>query len=423
MTSSKKNNSIFKSLVCICLLYVSFISCDNESIETSTPEDTNQTTPLAICENGFAGIYPCKGYDLMSNIPLSTFGATAGNDSWGWTDPTNQKEYAIMATNTNTVFVDISNPVNPIYLGNLPSATIASPWRDVKVYNNHAFIVADNVNGEDSHGMQVFDLKRLRNVTNPPETFTADTRFTGVGRAHNIVINETSGYAYVVGGNRNNTFSGGPEFINIQNPKSPIGAGGFSDGGYSHDAQVVTYNGPDLDYIGQEILIGSNENEIVIANVTNKTNPAIISTISYNNVGYTHQGWFTENMSHFILGDELDETRFGSNTRTLVFDFTDLDNPNLSSTYFGQTAAIDHNGYVKGNTYYLANYRAGMRVLDITNIAASTNSMTEIGFFDTYPDNNNANFNGVWNVYPYFESGNIVISDIERGLFIVKKNN
>lgn len=423
MTASKKNNSIFKYLTCIGLLYGFFISCDNESIGATTPEDTNQTTPLAICENGFAGIYPCNGYDLMSNIPLSTFGATAGNDSWGWTDPINQKEYAIMATNTNTVFVDISNASNPIYLGNLPSATITSPWRDVKVYNNHAFIVADNVTGEDSHGMQVFDLTRLRDVTNPPETFTADTRFTGIGRAHNIVINETSGYAYVVGGNRNNSFSGGPEFINIKNPKSPIATGGLSDGGYSHDAQVVTYNGPDLDYIGQEILVGSNENEIVIANVTNKTNPVIISTISYNNVGYTHQGWFTENMSHFILGDELDETRFGSNTRTLVFDFTDLDNPNLSSTYFGQTAAIDHNGYVKGNTYYLANYRAGMRVLDISNIAASTNSMTEIGFFDTYPDNNNANFNGVWNVYPYFESGNIVISDIERGLFIVKKNN
>lgn len=418
-----KNNN-FKFLIAICLLCLPFVSCDNkESIDIENPDDNVKTTPLAICENGFADIYPCNGYDLMSNIPLSTFGATAGNDSWGWTDTTSGKEYAIMATNTNTVFVDISDPINPIYLGNLPTATIVSPWRDVKVYNNHAFIVADNAAGEDSHGMQVFDLTRLRNVANPPEVFTTDARFTGIGSAHNIVINETSGYAYIVGGNRNNAFSGGPEFINIQNPKSPVKAGGLKEGGYSHDAQVVTYNGPDSNYIGKEILIGSNEDEIVIADVTNKMNPTIIATISYNNVGYTHQGWFTENMTHFILGDELDETRFGNNTRTLIFDVTDLDNPSLSSTYFGPTLAIDHNGYVKNNRYYLANYRAGMRVLDITNIAATTNSMTEVGFFDTYPANNNANFNGVWNVYPYFESGNIVISDIERGLFIVKKSN
>jgi hypothetical protein len=48
------------------------------------------------CENGMANGYPCNGYDLLLNIPLGTFLATDGNDSWGWTDPTNNKEYAIM---------------------------------------------------------------------------------------------------------------------------------------------------------------------------------------------------------------------------------------------------------------------------------------------------------------------------------------
>mgnify|MGYP000153283474 FL=1 len=160
-----------------------------------------------------------------------------------------------------------------------------------------------------------------------------------------------------------------------------------------------------------------------ILDVSDKANPQFIANISYSNSGYTHQGWFTENQQHFILGDELDEQFFGNNTKTLVFDFSDLDNPTLSSTYFGPTLAIDHNGYVKGNTYYLANYRAGLRVLDITNIAASSNAMPEVGYFDTFPSSDSANFNGVWNVYPYFESGNIVISDIEGGLFIVRKSD
>jgi choice-of-anchor B domain-containing protein len=184
---------------------------------------------------------------------------------------------------------------------------------------------------------------------------------------------------------------------------------------------VVTYNGPDTDYTGKEILIGSNENEIVIADITDKANPIQISTISYNNVGYTHQGWFTEDLKYFILGDELDEQNFGGNTRAIAFDFTDLDNPVFKMDYFGPTTAIDHNGYIVGNTYYQANYSAGMRAIDISNI--ENNIMTETGFFDTHPEDDNANFNGVWNVYPFFTSGNIIISDRSRGLFIVKKNN
>ncbi len=399
---------------------------DNDGIGNLCDDDyVDPNTPLAVCENGFADIYPCNDYDLMANIPLNVFGASDGNDCWGWTDTTTGKEYALMATSHNTAFVDITKPNQPIYLGNLPTATTSSPWRDVKVYKDHAFIVADCSFGDptcnDDHGMQVFDLTRLRNVANPPETFTADTHFTEFGKAHNIVINEESGYAYIVGANRNSTFLGGPIFINIQDPKNPISEGGFKEGGYSHDAQVVTYNGPDTDYTGKEILIGSNENEVVIADVTDKSNPVIISTISYNNVWYAHQGWFSQDMKYFILGDELDEFRVGGNTRTVIFDFTDLDNPAFHFDYFGSSAAIDHNGYVKDNIYYFASYRAGVRMLDISQI--SNSSFTEVGFFDTYPTNNSTEFNGAWNVYPYFASGNIIISDIERGLFIIRKSD
>jgi choice-of-anchor B domain-containing protein len=369
------------------------------------------------CENGVADGYPCNDYDLLLNMPLSTFSASAGNDSWGWTDPTNNKEYAIMGLNTGTAFIDITDTDNPIYLGSLPTATENSSWRDIKVYDNHAFIVSEASN----HGMQVFDLTKLRNVPITPIEFTADKNFTEFGSAHNIIINETSGYAYIVGASRNSTYGGGPIFINIQNPINPVIEGGFSAGGYSHDAQVISYNGPDTDYTGKEILIGSNENEVVLADVTDKTNPTIISKISYSNVGYAHQGWFTEDLTYFILGDELDEQNFGNKTRTIIFNFTDLDNPVYHFDYFGATTAIDHNGYVKNNIYYQANYTAGVRMIDVSN--TSNKVFTEIGFFDTYPNNDGANFNGVWNVYPYFPSGNILISDIDRGLFVIKKSN
>ncbi|MEW7289812.1 choice-of-anchor B family protein [Aquimarina sp. 2304DJ70-9] len=372
------------------------------------------------CQNGLAGSFPCNDYDLMSQITLSQMSAGAGNDSWGWTDPTNGNEYALIGLNNGTAFIDISNPTNPVYLGKLPTATSNSSWRDVKVYKDHAFIVSE----ASGHGMQVFDLTRLRNVSNPPQTFTADTRYTEFGNAHNIVINEDTGYAYVVGAQRNSgPYRGGPLFINIQDPKNPINAGGFLSGGqraYTHDAQVVTYTGPDATYSGREILIGSNEIEVVIADITDKANPVTLSTIKYSDVGYTHQGWFTEDMRYFILGDETDEQGVGFNTRTVIFDFLDLNNPKEHMTYTGPTAAIDHNGYVKGDKFYLANYRAGIRVIDISDIG--NKNITEIGSFDTYPSSNGAAFNGVWNVYPYFNSGNIVISDIEGGFFLVKQS-
>lgn len=398
----------FKTLfVLVGMLFLA--SCTSSSSET--PIKTNKTA----CSNGKAGIYSCDGYDLLLNIPLSTFDAVSGSDCWGWTDPTTNKEYAIMCVDNGTTFVDITDTENPIYLGKLPTATTSKSWWDVKVYNNHAFIVSEATN----HGMQVFDLTKLRNITNPPKTFVADKHFTGFGSAHNIVINENSGYAYPVGTNRSGTYRGGPLFINIQNPLNPINEGGWGMDNYSHDAQVVTYNGPDTNYIGKEILIGSNENEVVIVDITDKANPVNISKVSYANVGYTHQGWFTENQKYFILGDELDEQNFGHNTRTIVFDFSDLENPKQHFIYTGPTSAIDHNGYIKGSTFYLANYNAGVRFIDISNIESKT--ITETNFFDTHPENDNADFNGVWSVYPYLKSGKIVVSDINRGLFILKK--
>ncbi|MDX8554781.1 choice-of-anchor B family protein [Tenacibaculum sp. 1B UA] len=393
--------------VLVGLLFL--ISCSSSSSEA--PVETNKST----CSNGKAGIYSCDNYDLLLNIPLSTFNAISGSDCWGWTDETTNKEYAIMCVDNGTIFVDITDTENPVYLGKLPTATISEDWWDVKVYNNYAFIVSEATN----HGMQVFDLTKLRDITNPPITLTADKHFTDFGSAHNIVINEDSGYAYPVGTNRSGTYKGGPLFINIQNPINPISEGGWGMDNYSHDAQVVTYNGPDTDHTGKEILIGSNENEVVIVDITDKANPINISKISYTNVGYTHQGWFTEDQKYFILGDELDEQNFGHDTRTIVFDFSDLDNPKEHFIYTGPTSAIDHNGYIKGNTFYLANYTAGVRFINISNIESK--NISETGYFDTYPENDNANFNGVWSVYPYFKSGKIVVSDINRGLFILKK--
>ena len=390
---------------------------DNDGIGNSCDEDyTSPFEPLAYCENGFADIYPCQGYDLMSHIPLSVFNTQSGSDIWGWVDIETGKEYAIMGVFNGTVFVDVSDPTNPIFLGGLSTQTFGNIWRDIKIYENYAFIVADNAG---DHGMQIFDLKHLRDVANPPQSFTPDLHYSGFGSAHNIFVNENSGYAYVVGTDRNGPYQGNTIIIDIENPLNPIEASVLN--GYSHDVQVVIYNGPDIEHFGKEIYLGSNENEIVIFDVTNKANLIELSRISYSNVGYTHQGWVSEDMNYFILGDELDEINYGNNTRTLIFDLSDLDNPIYFFDYIGPTTAIDHNGYVKGNTYYQASYTAGVRMIDITDIENS--NISEIDFFDTYPENDVANFDGAWSVYPYLPSGNILVSDINRGLFVIRASD
>ncbi|MGB5820078.1 MAG: choice-of-anchor B family protein [Saonia sp.] len=391
---------------------------DGDMMNDDMP-DGGSDSPVGFtaCVGGMAGIYPCSGYDLVSHIPLSTFVAAAANDIWGWTDTASNREYALLGLINGTAFIDITDSENMVYLGKLPTATVPSTWRDIKVFQDHAFIVSE----ASGHGMQVFDLTQLRNVQNPPESFVADARYTGFGNAHNIVINEATGFAYAVGTARNDVFNGGAHFINIQDPKNPVGVGGYGDNGYTHDAQVISYNGPDTDYLGSEIFIGANEDQVAIADVTDKANPVAITTMTYNNIGYTHQGWFTDDQRYFILGDEFDETDFGFNSRTLIFDLLDVDNPILHDTYLGVTTAIDHNGYVKGEQFFLANYTAGLRILDISGIDGK--AIVEAGFFDTFPSNDTPSFDGVWSVYPYFESGKIVVSDSNSGLFVIQKSD
>lgn len=428
---------VFASLYLIVFLLVGCIPLDDDSamdipevIVPDTPTPTPQGQPIPIitaevtpCENGFAGQYPCSNYNLINWVSLPSLGSVFANDNWGWTDPETGKEYVLQGLKNGVAFLDISDPSAIRYIGKLPTASDESTWRDIKVYHNHAYIVSEAVN----HGLQVFDLTRLRNQTEF-QTFTADAVLNTFSRAHNIAINEDSGFAYVIGARTNGAayYSGGPVFIDINTPSEPKEIGGYAGSSYTHDAHIVTYQGPDPDYQGREILFGSNSdggenNKVVVLDVTDKTNPRLISETTYGNGGYTHQGWVDPNQRFFYLGDELDEIRYGNNTRTLVFDMSDLDNLALHHTYDGVTAAIDHNGYVKGDAFFISNYTAGFREIDISGIEQGR--MQEVGFFDTYPQNNNASFDGVWNVYPFFNSGIIAISDSNRGLFLVQKSN
>ena len=366
---------------------------------------------LVPCVGGMAGSYPCDGVDLLEFVPLATMGATSANDIWGWTDTASGREFALVGLNNGTAFVEITNPVSTVYLGKLPTHTSNSTWRDIKVHAGHAFIVSE----ASGHGMQVFDLTQLLSVPSPPVTFSETAHYNGFGNAHNVVINEDSGYAYAVG---TSTCSGGLHMVNIQNPASPTNAGCFSADGYTHDAQCVNYAGPDPDHQGDEICFNSNEDTVTIVDVTNHASPVQVSRTGYAGSAYTHQNWLTEDHQYLLVDDELDEQNFGHNTWTYVWDVTDLDNPQLLGHFTSPTPAIDHNQYVRGNYSFQANYRSGLRILRLDDLAQA--QLTQVGYFDVYPANDNTGFNGAWSVYPYFPSNVVVVSGIEQGLFVLQ---
>ncbi|MBZ0089847.1 MAG: choice-of-anchor B family protein, partial [Thermoanaerobaculia bacterium] len=367
------------------------------------------------CENGMAGGYPCDKVDLLEFLPLSQIGGASGaNDIWGWTHAASGREFALVGLTSGTAFVEITDPEAPVYLGRLPTHTSNSTWRDIKTYSDHAFIVSE----AGGHGLQVFDLAELLAVATPPVTFAESGFYAGFGNAHNLVVDEATGFAYAVG---TGTCSGGLHMVNLQTPASPVGAGCFAADGYTHDAQCVLYQGPDADYAGHEVCFASNEDTVTLIDVTDKGAPAQISRTPYPGRGYTHQGWLTEDRAHFLVDDELDEQNLGHNTWTYVWDVRDLDSPQLLGHFESPVAAIDHNQYVVGDYSFQANYRSGLRILHLGDLDAPGGpEIEQVGFFDIYPTSDSANFNGAWSVYPYFPSGVVVVSGIEQGLFVLQ---
>jgi len=368
------------------------------------------------CIDGVSSGFPCKNVEMLSRLTAGELGGTRALDSWGWKDPMTGRYYALVAMDNGTSFVDVTQPADPVFVGRMPSAPPpadrdSSSWRDVKVYSDHAFVVADGIK---NHGMQVFDLARLRGVT-APEEFEADAHYNRIGDAHNIAISETSGTAVIVGAD---TCNGGLHLVDISDPEAPAEAGCFGADGFTHDVQCVGYRGPDPDHQQREICFASNRDSLTIVDISDKANPFMVGKSGYPNIGYAHQGWLSEDQGFFFLGDELDERDFGSNTRTVVFDVGDLDNPAYAGAYFSGSTATDHNLYVKGDYLYEANYTAGLRILRIDDPASA--ELHEVAYFDTYPANDQTGYAGAWNVYPFFDNGTLLVSDMNSGLFMLR---
>ncbi len=431
------------------------IVAQTQTLQSPLMPLTGQAMP---CVNGQAAGFACNGVTLLAFLPLAAIdgdfaqdntSTVEANDIWGWVDPQTDQRYALVGLSDGVAVVEVTDPVQPHLVAFLPESKhehapktqpirIAhegvSLWRDIKTYGPYALVVSDNNPG---HGLQVFDLRQLRTLTQTPAVLAPVAHYHGFGTAHNVVVNEETGFAYAVGVREHpealRHCDYGYHAVDISDPLHPRFAGCFKSSlggivgdGYTHDAQCVVYRGPDPDYRGREICIGADETGVGILDVTDKANVHEIAAIQYPNVGYAHQGWLDEAQRYFYLGDELDEVQAWRDyqkglrpdpprTRTLIFDLTDLDAPRLAAEYLAATSVIDHNLFVRGDLLFQANYTAGLRVLDISE----REHPVEVAFFDTYPWGDPVQFAGAWGVYPYLPDGVVLVSSIGEGLFVL----
>ena len=389
----------------------------------------------ANCEFGLAGDHPCENMDLLSHVPLSAFSVnpTAANDIWGFYDLNDNREYAIIGLRNGVGVVEVTDPTNPRVVGSVASQSTA--WRDLKVYQyfNHrdnrwesyAYVTADSA----SVGTMVVDLRELPDsisagITSSNDISAHNVYLSNVDYATGVALTGMTPYLHIAGSNQQGGSFNSYGLTDPEQPNPVYVNESSSRSNYSHDvsSMIITDDRKDTQCVLSqafcEIFFDFNENNFQIWDKTNNVSPSRLSTTSYQNVSYVHSGWYTEDKQVVLVHDELDESNFGLNTTVRLFELSDFRAPSLLSIWTGPTRAIDHNGFVRGNRYYMSNYTRGMTVLDISN----PQDPKEVGFFDTFPVSDNGSFNGAWGVYPYLPSGNILVSDISSGLYIVKDN-
>ncbi len=358
-----------------------------------------------------AGGFASSGVTLLSQIPLSGFpgSQTRGNEMWGYVSPSG-REYAIFGFTKGAAFVEVSDPSNPVIVAYVDGLGINTVWRDMATFGEYAYIVTDG----GGIGLQVVDLS---DIDNGNVSTTVTDLGIGYVEAHNVYVNPDSGFLYLCIPNLNSGH--GLTVVSLADPANPVFVGFWTDtdpNARCHDVQVVTYtSGPNA---GKEIAYCFGEGRgLKVADVTDKGNMFSIGALLYPNTRYTHQGWLSDDWQLLFIGDELDERNDPdvTQTTTYVADVSDPSNPTLLTTFTNGLATIDHNLMVRGNHVFEANYSSGLRVFDVSDI----NNVQEVGFFDTHPENDAINFDGAWGVYPVLPSGVILVSDRDRGLFVL----
>lgn len=351
--------------------------------------------------------------EAVAFIPLSDMLTTKVNDIAMWYDEAYADTYLLVGCENGTAFFKMLPGARPIFMGKMPTSTLSSLWRDIKVVNDHAYVVSE----APAHGMQVMNLEALRDWTplEGPQEWLPDTVVSTPGTAHNVVAFEVQSQVIQIG---TPFLEGGAVIFDVSDPTAPAMVGGAGEWGEFHDAQALVYNGPDEAHVGKSVLFAAGGHKLWVLDISDPSDVELIGSTSYTQAHFAHQVWVAETHDHAFLGDEMDESDLGGPTRTVVIDLSDLDNPVEVEVYEAPTTASDHNQYNHGEWLFQSNYRAGLRML--SDAWPQDTVLEERGHFDPLADAVGPGFQGAWSHVICEEEGVIAFTSIYQGLWVVK---
>lgn len=325
--------------------------------------------------------------EILSNIDLT--GTEEGSSCWHY-NAQNGSEYAILGTSKGTRFYNIDTPSAPRLVHFLTSEA-QNYWREMKVYSHYAYIVQDN--SSSFEGLIIADLENI-------EDTIITTNFTGhnglLRRGHTVTIDE-KGFMYVNGG----TYSTTVIYDLKPNPLAPSYVGKL-DNEYVHDC-----------FVRGDTLFAANvySGHITVWNISDRANPIKITTFDTPKK-VAHNCWLSDDSKTLFA---TDETTASAVSIYDIQDFTDIKLIGLFK--IRQNAqSIVHNVHIINDFIVASYYTDGVIIAD----ASDPRDVVLTGNYDTYLPSNSANYEGCWEADPYAKSGNIIVSDINRGLFILK---
>jgi len=310
------------------------------------------------------------------------------SDIWGYEK--NGNEYALVGVYNGISVVDVTNPISPNELAFFDGHE--SIWRDLKTWGDYLYCI-----NETSGGLQIVNLAEVISGASNPTYI--ENMSLGFSTAHNIFIDE-NGVLYVFGSDYS---AGGCEMYDLTaNPENPIFLGVFDDY-YFHDGMVR----------GDTLWGGAIYNGVFSAiDVSDKANPIILGSHSTPNT-FSHNCWISEDGDYLFTTDEVSGAYVAAYD---VSDLSDIQEVDRIQAWSSNTDVIPHNTHVNGDFIITSYYKDGVSVVDVSN----PSNMIEVGFYDTSAGFSGNGFSGAWGAYPWLPSGNILVTDIETGLYVIE---
>ena len=316
------------------------------------------------------------------------------NEIWGVAQ--NGHEFAIIGTTQGTHIFDVTDPENG-YLSSYIEGADASPsivHRDFHDYNGYLYAVAD----EGQSTLQIINISQL--PSSYEVIYDSDEI---IKRAHNIFIDENHAMMYVCGGRVNNEWND-LSLVSLEDPENPVFLRTYEDVGYVHDIYVIN----NIAYLN------AGNNGLFIVDFSDVENPILLGSLTeYPDKGYNHSGWLNNSGNTYIFADE---------NHGYEMKICDVSNPSeiiVNTTFLSNVdpeESMAHNLIIKDNYVYVSHYHDGLWVWDISD----PSNPIVVGNYNTYPvPGDHDSYRGAWGVYPLLPSGNILVSDMQSGLFVL----